>query len=130
MNWLVSVLAGFFSGIISGMGIGGGTILIPTLSVFLSVEQQLAQGVNLLYFIPTAAVALYVHIKNKAIDCKIALPIILFGIVGAIGGSLLALMIHPLLLKKLFGGFLFFMGIYEILKKDKNTQKKEQRARK
>lgn len=123
MNWLFSVFAGFLSGIISGMGIGGGTILIPALSVFLSVDQHLAQGVNLLYFLPTAAVALFVHIKNKAVNYQTALPIVLFGIVGAVGGSLLALILHPVLLKRLFGGFLFCMGIYEICKKDKKKQK-------
>ncbi len=124
MNILLSVLSGFAAGIISGMGIGGGTILIPALSIFLSIDQHTAQGVNLLYFIPTAAVALFVHIKNKAIDYKIAIPIIISGLAGAIGGSALALVIHAKLLKKLFGGFLFFMGIYEICKKDKQKQKK------
>lgn len=124
MSLFLSVLAGFASGIISGMGIGGGTILIPALSIFLSVEQHTAQGVNLLYFIPTAAVALCVHIKNKSIRYQIALPIVLLGIAGAVGGSLLALVIHSVLLKRLFGGFLFLMGIYEICKKDNKKQKK------
>lgn len=124
MNILLPIISGFAAGIISGMGIGGGTILIPALSIFLSIDQHTAQGVNLLYFIPTAVVALFVHIKNKAIDYKIAIPIILSGIAGAIGGSALALVIHAKLLKKLFGGFLFFMGIYEICKKDKQKEKK------
>ncbi|MBQ4516100.1 MAG: sulfite exporter TauE/SafE family protein [Clostridia bacterium] len=124
MNIFLPVISGFAAGIISGMGIGGGTILIPALSIFLSVDQHTAQGVNLLYFIPTAVVALVVHIKNKAIDYKVAIPIIISGIAGAVGGSYLALIIHAKLLKKLFGGFLFFMGIYEICKKDKQKQKK------
>lgn len=124
MNIFLPVISGFAAGIISGMGIGGGTILIPALSIFLSVDQHTAQGVNLLYFIPTALVALVVHIKNKAIDYKVAIPIIISGIAGAVGGSYLALIIHAKLLKKLFGGFLFFMGIYEICKKDKQKQKK------
>lgn len=124
MNIFLSILSGLAAGVISGMGIGGGTILIPALSIFLSIDQHVAQGVNLLYFIPTAAVALCVHIKNKAINYKIALPIVLLGIAGAVGGSALALVIHSALLKKLFGGFLFLMGIYEICKKDKQKQKK------
>lgn len=124
MSICLSILAGFASGIISGMGIGGGTILIPALSIFLATEQHIAQGVNLLYFIPTALVALWVHIKNKAINYKIAIPIVLLGIAGAVGGSLLALILHSALLKKLFGGFLFLMGIYEICKKDSKKHKK------
>ena len=57
MMWGVAAI-GFFSGIISGMGIGGGTILIPALLFLTEVNQQQAQGVNLIYFIPTAVVAL------------------------------------------------------------------------
>lgn len=124
MTILIPIAIGILSGIISGMGIGGGTILIPALSVFLSVSQKTAQGVNLLYFIPTAAIALFVHIKNKSVNFKIAFTIILWGIIGAVLGSLLALKLHTNLLKKMFGAFLFIMGIYEILKKDKQKQKK------
>jgi uncharacterized membrane protein YfcA len=124
MTFLIPIAIGILSGIISGMGIGGGTILIPALSVFLSVSQKTAQGVNLLYFIPTAAIALFVHIKNKSVNFKIALAILLWGIIGAVLGSLIALKLHTDLLKKMFGAFLFIMGIYEILKKDKQKQKK------
>ena len=60
MMWGVAAI-GFFSGIISGMGIGGGTILIPALLFLTEVNQQQAQGVNLIYFIPTAVVALIAH---------------------------------------------------------------------
>ena len=124
MTILIPIAIGILSGIISGMGIGGGTILIPALSVFLSVSQKTAQGVNLLYFIPTAAIALFVHIKNKSVNFKIAFTIILWGIIGAVLGSLLALKLHTNLLKKMFGAFLFIMGIYEICKKDKQKEKK------
>ena len=48
MMWGVAAI-GFFSGIISGMGIGGGTILIPALLFLTEVNQQQAQGVNLIY---------------------------------------------------------------------------------
>jgi len=124
---IAAVLSGLCSGVISGMGIGGGTILIPALSIFLHIEQHSAQGVNLLYFIPTAAVSLWVHIKNKNVNIKLALGIIPFGIFGAIGGSLLAFFLKGTLLKKLFGIFLFVMGLYEILKKDKKIKKDEEK---
>lgn len=113
---IVSILSGFFSGIISGMGIGGGTILIPALTMLSGVNQHVAQGVNLLYFLPTAAVALFIHKKNNALEWKIALPVVLFGILGAALGAFCALRLHADLLKRLFGGFLFFMGAYEIYK--------------
>lgn len=113
---ILHALAGFFSGIISGMGIGGGTILIPALTMFLSIDQHKAQGVNLLFFIPTALIALFVHKKNNNLEFKTALPIILWGVIGASLGSLLATSLKPELLRRFFGGFLFIMGGYEIYK--------------
>lgn len=124
---MIAVLIGLCSGIISGMGIGGGTILIPALVLFLNIEQHVAQGVNLIYFIPTAAVALWVHIKNRSVNFRVALWIIISGVIGAVGGSLLAGVIGAGLLRKLFGIFLFAMGIYEFLKKDKKLKKVQEK---
>ena len=75
----MSVVIGFLSGIISGMGIGGGAILIPALTLFYGIEQKLAQGINLVYFLPTAIIALVIHIKNKSADLKVAAIIGLCG---------------------------------------------------
>lgn len=107
-------LTGLFSGIISGMGIGGGTILIPALVLLVNPGQHIAQSVNLLFFIPTAIIALIVHIKKKRIDFKMAMPIILFGLAGAFAGSKLAMSLPGNSLKKWFGLFLLLMGIYEL----------------
>lgn len=110
-------IIGLLSGIISGMGIGGGAILIPSLVFFSSLEQQEAQGINLMVFIPVAIVALVVHSKEKNIDFKYAKWIILGGIGGAMIGSLLAMKTNPDSLRKYFGIFLLFIGIYEFFKK-------------
>lgn len=112
----IPILAGLLSGVVSGMGIGGGTILIPLLTMFAGADQHMAQGVNLLYFLPTAAVALYVHRKNNAVQWRLALPCLLFGTAGAVLGAWLAVKLEPQLLRRLFGIFLFFMGGYEIKK--------------
>ena len=119
---IIEILTGFLSGIISGMGIGGGTVLIPALTMFLNINQHTAQGVNLLFFIPTAIIALIIHKKNGNLDIKTAIPLMLWGLIGALCGSLLAIKIKPEILKRLFGGFLFLMGGYEIYKglKEKN----------
>ena len=113
---MLNVLTGFFSGIISGMGIGGGAILIPALILFSSLNQQTAQGINLVYFIPTAIISLIVHIRKKNVDIKTALIIGGCGIVGAVGGSFCAIAIEGNLLRRIFGGFLLIIGIYEIYK--------------
>lgn len=117
---LLTVLAGFFSGIIGGMGIGGGAVLIPVLTVFLGIGQKQAQCANLIYFIPTAIAALAVHIKKKSVDFKVALPIIGFGVLGAVLGSWIAVAVSSGILRKLFAGFLFVMGINQFFgKKEK-----------
>lgn len=110
------VIIGFFSGIISGMGIGGGAILIPALILLREIAQQTAQGINLVYFLPTALVSLFIHIKNKNVEIKTALIIGISGIVGAAAGSLLALYLSGGFLRRLFGIFLFLVGIYEVRK--------------
>lgn len=120
---MILFLIGLASGIISGMGIGGGTILIPALVIFVQPQQHIAQSVNLLFFIPTAIIALIVHIKNKNIDFKLALPLILSGLVGAYLGSRLAIALPGAALKKLFAAFLLLMGIYEIFWKGKDSKK-------
>lgn len=118
MMWGVAAI-GFFSGIISGMGIGGGTILIPALLFLTEVNQQQAQGVNLIYFIPTAVVALITHHKNGTLDLKTAKPLALLGLAGPAAGAFLAVSLESEILKKLFGGFLLLMGLSEIFKKKK-----------
>lgn len=114
---MILTLIGFLSGIISGMGIGGGTILIPSLVIFNNIQQQHAQGVNLIVFIPVAVIALITHYKQGNLDFSFAKWIIIGGVFGAIIGSILAIGIEPMKLKKFFGVFLLIIGIYEIMKK-------------
>lgn len=114
---MILSLIGLISGIVSGMGIGGGTILIPSLVLFTSLTQQQAQGINLIVFIPTAAVALYIHFKNKNLVLSITIQILLAGFIGSIIGSKLAVNMSSSVLRKVFGVFLFFMGIYEFFSK-------------
>lgn len=122
MMWGVA-LVGFCAGIISGMGIGGGTILIPALLLLIDLSQHQAQGINLLYFIPTALVALFVHRKAGNLSGRVAKPLVLFGLAGAAAGAWLAVSLESALLRRLFGGFLFLMGLSEICKKDKKSKK-------
>jgi len=111
---------GLFAGIISGMGIGGGTVLIPALVLFSPLSQQQAQGINLVVFLPAAISALIIHHKNKNLEYKMTLPIVLTGIVGAVGGSILAVYVSPDFLKRLFGIFLFIVGLLELFSKGKS----------
>jgi uncharacterized membrane protein YfcA len=112
------LLAGLASGVASGMGIGGGAILIPALTLFFGVGQQNAQSANLAYFIPAALFALFVHIKNKDVDFKIASFFIGFGLAGAVLGAWLAARLDAGLLRKAFAAFLIIVGAHEIFRKD------------
>ena len=112
---LVAII-GFFAGIIGGMGMGGGTILIPALVLFANIDPKLAQSINLISSIPMTIAALIIHIKSKNVEYNLVLPIIIFGIAAAMGGSLLAEYLNSQILRKAFGLFLFFIGLYEIKK--------------
>lgn len=110
---LYLILAGLTAGIISGMGIGGGLLLIPVLTLVLGYGQKMAQGINLLYFIPTGIVALWVHYKNKAIDVRLAIKLALYGIIGATVGSILVGVLPAEILRRLFAIFIMIMGLFE-----------------
>lgn len=116
---MILILIGFLSGIISGMGVGGGTILIPSLVIFKNMQQQQAQGVNLIVFLPVSIVALITHYKKGNIDFSFAKLIIAGGLIGAIIGSIFAIKINPLKLRKYFGFFLLAIGIYELINSKK-----------
>ncbi len=124
MTIILLISIGFASGIISGMGIGGGTILIPALTLLAAINQHQSQNINLIFFIPTAIIALITHFKEKNIETKILLKIILFGIIGAIIGSCIAVRIDSTILKKMFGGFLLIMGAIEFFKKGETQKSK------
>ena len=113
---MLNIITGFLSGIVSGMGIGGGAVLIPALIIMEGISQQMAQGINLTYFIPTAVIALIVHMKNKNIIFRTALIIGCCGMLGSVVGSLVAVSLEGNVLRRMFGFFLVFVGIYEIYK--------------
>lgn len=111
---MLAILIGFFSGIISGMGVGGGMILIPALTMFMGINQHTAQTINLVYFVPTAIVALIVHIKNKNVKFS-ALPMIITGIPCSLLGAYIAVGLSSSVLSKCFAVFILICGIRELM---------------
>ena len=120
---MLLIIIGFFSGIIGGMGMGGGTILIPALILFLNIDPKIAQSVNLLSSVPMTIFALIIHIKNKNVILSLVIPIALFGVAGAIAGSFLANYVSSETLRKVFGVFLLIVGILEVKKGIFNSPK-------
>ena len=117
MSWVWAVLASFFGAVISALGMGGGGILLIYLTVYLGMSQLEAQGINLVFFLPVAAVALCIHAKHKLIRWKVVLPFVALGLPGVWLGAWLAQKVGSELLSKLFGGFLLIIGIRELLSK-------------
>lgn len=114
---MAAFLAGVLTGILSGFGVGGGTLLLIYMTLFAGLEQTQAQGINLLYFLPTAALALPAHIKNGFIEKPVLFPSILSGLVCAALAAWTATRLEVTLLHRLFGGFLLYVGISELLRK-------------
>ena len=114
--WYMFIIFGFLSGIVGAMGMGGGTLLIPLLTIFSDVSQILAQGYNLIAFLPMSVIAILIHIKNKLVVPKYLFILIPSGIIFAIAGSILANLIDGEVLKILFGVFLIILSIFEFVK--------------
>lgn len=93
---------------------GGGTILILCLSMFMGVEQHIAQATNLVFFIPTSIIAIITNIKEKNINFKVAIPIAISGVTGSIIGAMYSTKTNVANLRKYFGIFLGLIAIWEI----------------
>jgi uncharacterized membrane protein YfcA len=100
------------------MGIGGGAVLIPALTLFAGSKQHIAQCTNLISFVPVAIIALIIHNKKNNLETGYSFALVLSGLVGSLIGSGLAVKLSAEILSKLFGAFLFIMGGIEILYKD------------
>lgn len=125
MEILKTLLFGFLGGVLGGMGMGGGTVLIPLITIFLGFEQKIAQAVNLLSFIPMAVVALIFHFKNNLVRKENLLFMIIPACVFGIGGAILCQFVKSEILSRIFGGFLILLSFMQFLsaKKTKETKK-------
>ncbi|MBO2527995.1 MAG: sulfite exporter TauE/SafE family protein [Clostridiales bacterium] len=124
MNALIAGLAGAICGVLSGLGIGGGTLLMVWMTAVMGIAQKSAQGINLLYFLPTAACALFFHMKNRLIRARIVIPAAIAGCIVATGAAVLATAMDTGLLRKLFGGFLVIVGLTELFGRQRDRKDK------
>lgn len=109
--------AALVTGILAAMGLGGGMILILYMTIISEMPQITAQGINLLFFIPIAALALIIHTKNQLVRWKEILPAVLCGVISAIGGAFIAKAVGNSLLTKIFAIFVIITGIKELFQK-------------
>ena len=111
MQWIIPVLTGFGTGILSAWGVGGGTLLLLIMTLFLGVDQTTAQGINLLYFLPTAGMGLLFHRKNGLLDKQVIRRAVPVGLPAAAVAAWLANAVDVTILRKPFGVFLLFVGM-------------------
>ena len=118
-SWPVAVAVGTVLGFLSGLGIGGGSLLILWLTLVLGMEPAIARGINLLFFLPAAAVACFFRWKQGCIQWKLLLPAMAGGCISTVLCSMLSLRMDMELLKKLFGGLLIVTGLRELFYRQK-----------
>ena len=116
------IVAGVIGGIVAGMGMGGGTLTIPILTIFLHSKQLQAQGVNLIAFLPMSVVALFIHVKNHLVDFKNTWLLAVVGCLFSICGALIANSISNGVLKKFFAIFLIALGIWQFIEMKRNKK--------
>lgn len=113
-DWILPLAVGAATGVLSGFGVGGGTLLLVYMTAFAGLDQRLAQGINLLYFLPAGLMALPAHIKNGYIEKPALAPAIGAGLVCAALAAWAATAMEVALLRKFFGGFLIVVGLMEL----------------
>ena len=114
------IFSGLISGVVSGLGMGGGVILIAILSYITTYSQQSLQTLNLIYYIPTAVFAIIIYLKNRQIDYKMAFKIIACGIGPTIVTAILANTLNTQHLRKIFALYLIGIGITIFIKSIKH----------
>ena len=111
---VVSLLIGSLLGFLAGLGIGGGSLLILWLTFVTGLDHAAARGINLLFFLPSACIAILFRWRQGHIHWQKIIPAMIAGCVAALAFSWLGNRMDLSLLKKLFGGLLIFTGLREI----------------
>ena len=109
-DWILPFLCGLGASILSAWGVGGGTLLLLVMTLFLDVDQRTAQGINLLFFLPTAVSALICHAKGGYLDkptLKSAVPL---AVIAALAGAWIATALDVEVLRRPFGVYLLLSG--------------------
>jgi uncharacterized membrane protein YfcA len=115
----VIVLAGSVLGFLSGLGIGGGTLLILWLTLVVGVPSETARAINLMFFVPCALIACLFRWKQGRLDIKKVLPAIIAGSIASGLFTFLSRDMDTTMLRKLFGGLLIVTGLRELLYRPK-----------
>ena len=109
-------------GFLSGLGVGGGSLLMLWLTIIIGLDHEAARTINLLFFLPTAAIASVFRWKQGALHLKTIFPAILAGCISAGIFSWFSQQIDITIIKKLFGGLLLITGLRELLYRERKPK--------
>lgn len=122
MNLIVSLIMGTLLGFLTGLGIGGGSLLILWLTLALKMPQAEARGINLLFFLPAALISCIFRHKQGQINIRQILPAMAAGAAGAALFSFIGAAIDVTLLQKPFGILLLVTGLRELTYRPRNAK--------
>ena len=114
----VTLIVGTLLGFLTGLGVGGGSLLVIWLTAVLGADPAMARGINLLFFLPGAVIAILFRKKQGNLKWHNVLPPAIAGCIAAGVFSWFSTVWDTELLKKLFGGILIAAGIRELLWKN------------
>ncbi len=116
---MIPFLCGLGASVISAWGVGGGTLLLLVMTLFLGVDQRTAQGVNLLFFLPTAASALVCHAKGGYLDKPTLKSAVPAAVAAALAGAWVSNSLDVEILRRPFGVYLLLSGVGLLWPKNK-----------
>ncbi len=119
---MLNVLVGAVLGLLSGLGVGGGSLLLLWLTLVMGVEQPQARLMNLMFFLPCALIATFFRRKQFRANWRQTLPAILAGILGAALGIRLSPLFDTELLKKALGVLFILCGVREVFYRPRATK--------
>lgn len=125
MDVVLGIAFGVLGGIIAGMGMGGGTLLIPLLVIFLEFSQLQAQTINLIAFLPMAIITLIIHCKNHLVDFKNSWLVAVFGVASSVLGAYVTTLVEMEFLRVCFGAFLIILGAFQFAKCVADSEKQK-----
>lgn len=115
----VMLIVGTVLGFLTGLGIGGGSLLILWLTMVIGVDPSTARSINLLFFIPSAIIACLFRIRHGTLELKPVIPAVIAGCIAASVFSVISALIDVEILKKIFGIVLIAAGLRELFYKSK-----------
>lgn len=110
-----ALVVGVVLGYLSGLGVGGGSLLILWLTLVLGMEQGTARAINLMFFITAAGAVSVLRWRLGTLRIRAVLPAIIGGCCAAAVFAWLSTHIDVSQLKKLFGILLLITGVRELL---------------